>query len=50
MIGAHPELVHKDILVSNESRFGFKTESTGKIFMEVAIITKDFHLHGVKLS
>jgi len=34
-------------LLANESKFGFKAESTGKIFIELSIITKDFHLHGV---
>ena len=29
---------------------GFGTESTGRILVEVSIITKDFHLHGVKLN
>jgi len=29
MIGSYPELVYKDILVSSDSRFAFKGESTG---------------------
>ncbi|CAD8102899.1 unnamed protein product [Paramecium primaurelia] len=50
LIGAYPELVHRDLLFSGESRFGFKVESTGNIHIELAIITKDFHLHGVQIS
>jgi B9 domain-containing protein 2 len=33
IIGANPELMHKDILISTESRYGFQTETTGKIIL-----------------
>jgi hypothetical protein len=42
LIGAHPELVNKDVLISSDSRFGMKTESTGKVFLEIGVIVKDF--------
>jgi len=50
MIGAHPELLYKDVIMSSNSRFGFKTESTGKVTIELSVIVKDFMNHGVKLK
>lgn len=50
LIGAYPELINKNILFTSDSRYGLKTETTGFIMIEVSVITKDFHLHGVKLS
>ncbi len=47
LIGAHPELIHRDVLISSDSRFNFKTESTGNIHVEIDVLTKDFGLHGV---
>lgn len=35
LIGAYPELVHKDILISSDNKYGLKTETTGKIIVEV---------------
>ena len=49
MIGAHPELLYKDVIVSSSSRFGFRTESTGRVTVELSIVVKDFMNHGVKL-
>lgn len=49
LIGAYPELKYRDILLSTDSRFGLRTESTGKVYLEFSVMTKDFHLHGVKL-
>ncbi|EGR27435.1 hypothetical protein IMG5_196180 [Ichthyophthirius multifiliis] len=50
IIGAHPELIHRDILIASDSRFNFKTESTGNIQVEIDILNKDFGLHGVQLQ
>eukprot|EP01017_Pseudomicrothorax_dubius_P022368 TRINITY_DN2419_c0_g1_i1.p1 TRINITY_DN2419_c0_g1~~TRINITY_DN2419_c0_g1_i1.p1 ORF type:complete len:179 (-),score=26.83 TRINITY_DN2419_c0_g1_i1:144-680(-) len=46
LLGTHPELENKDILVSNNSRFPLRTESTGIIQLEISILLKDFDLHG----
>ncbi|KAL4495172.1 hypothetical protein ABPG72_007279 [Tetrahymena utriculariae] len=50
IIGSYPELVYKEVLVSSDSRFAFKTETTGFITVDIGIFTKDFNLHGVKLQ
>lgn len=50
LIGAYPELVHRDVLIASDSRFNFKTESTGNIIVEIDVFTKDFNLHGVQLN
>ena len=50
LIGSYPELIYKDVVITNESRLGFKTETTGTIEMEISIVAKDFQFHGVKLS
>ena len=50
MIGAYPELLYKDVIISSNSRFGFKTESTGKVTVEISVVLKDFQNHGVKLK
>lgn len=47
MIGARPELIHKDAIVSSDNRFGFKCESSGKVKIQVSVLLKDFHFHGV---
>ncbi|KRX04378.1 hypothetical protein PPERSA_05639 [Pseudocohnilembus persalinus] len=48
--GTYPELVHKDILISSDSRFGLRTESSGDVIIEIQVITKDFELQGVKIQ
>jgi len=50
MIGAYPELLYKDVIISSNSRLGFKTESTGKIIVEISVVLKDFMNHGVKMK
>lgn len=50
LIGAYPELVHKDSLISSDSRFGFRCESTGIVKVEVNVLLKDFHYHGVMMQ
>lgn len=47
LINANPELIYKDILVSSESRYGFKTKTTGTVILDFNIILKDFQYHGV---
>lgn len=42
LISGYPELVYPDITITSENRFGLKTESTGKIILEVGVIAKDF--------
>ena len=36
--------------MSSADRFGFETESTGVVEIEVGVITKDFGVHGVNLQ
>jgi len=48
-LGIKPELKFKDIVMSSAERFGFETESTGTVEIEVGVILKDFNLHGVTL-
>jgi hypothetical protein len=35
LIGSNPELVHQDLLITPDNRYGLKTESTGKILVEI---------------
>ena len=49
LINARSEMVHKDVIICSESRFGFPTQTTGKVVFEVDVIVKDFQFHGVKL-
>lgn len=39
----------KDLLFSSAERFGFETETTGCVTVEVGVILKDFALHGVDI-
>ena len=50
LLGIKPELKYKDIIMSSADRFGFETESTGVVEIEVGVITKDFGVHGVNLQ
>ncbi len=47
LLGIQPELEFKDMLFSSADRFGFEGETTGTVEVDIGIITKDFHLHGV---
>ena len=47
LLGTHPELEFKDILISTQNKFALKTESTGEIVFEFDLLLKDFHLHGI---
>ena len=49
MIGSYPELEYKDILLASQSRHGFKTQSTGKVRIEVSVVLKDFNIHGISM-
>ncbi|CAG9331657.1 unnamed protein product [Blepharisma stoltei] len=46
-LSANPELVHKNMVISGNDRFGLQTISTGKVMLRVGVIVKDFNLHGV---
>lgn len=39
----------KDQIMSSNERFGFETETTGTVEIDIGVITKDFNLHGVEL-
>ena len=49
LLGIQQEVEFKDMVMSSQDRFGFETESTGTVFVDVGIIVKDFNLHGVQL-
>lgn len=42
ILGVQPELQFKDMLMSSAERFGFETESTGTVEIDVGVIVKDF--------
>ena len=50
LLGIKPELKFKDIIMSSADRFGFETESTGVVEIEVGVIAKDFGVHGVNFQ
>lgn len=50
LLGTYPELEFKDIVISSQNRYGFKTESTGTVTIQYELIFKDFHLHGVQVD
>jgi hypothetical protein len=35
--------------MSSSDRFGLEAESTGTVEIDIGIIVKDFHLHGVQI-
>jgi hypothetical protein len=47
LLGIQPELDFKDLLFSSSERFGFQTESTGTVDIDIGVITRDFNLAGV---
>ena len=49
MLGARPELRYKEVVSSSHDRYGFETESTGTVQVDVGVISKDFELYGVTL-
>lgn len=49
LLGIKPELEFKDLLLSSADRFGFETETTGTVEIDVGVIVKDFNLHGVTI-
>jgi hypothetical protein len=49
LFGVKPELVFKDMLFSAAERFGFETETTGTVEVDIGVVLKDFNLHGVSL-
>jgi B9 domain-containing protein 2 len=48
-LGANPELVYKDMVLSGNDRFGMQAISAGRVELRVGIIVKDFNLHGIIL-
>jgi hypothetical protein len=48
-LGIRPELKFSDITMSSAERFGFETETTGTVEIEIGVILKDFNLHGMTL-
>ena len=49
LLGVKPELKFKDMVLSNAERFGFETETTGTVEIDLGVILKDFNIHGVTL-
>jgi len=49
IIGAHPELEFRDLLLASQSRAGMPTETTGKILVQVSVILTCFDLHGMSM-
>ena len=49
LLGIKPELKFKDLLFSSQERFGLECETTGTVEIDIGVIQKDFHLHGVAL-
>ena len=49
LLGIRPLLKFKDMLFSGQERFGMHAETTGSVEIDVGVILKDFHLHGVQL-
>lgn len=49
-ISVYPELEFKDVLITTQNRQALKTESTGRVSVEIDVITRDFALHGVSLG
>jgi B9 domain-containing protein 2 len=37
IVGVYPELQHRGVLVSGESKYGFKTDSAGKVNVEISV-------------
>ena len=49
LLGIRPELKFKDLLFSSQERFGLEGITTGTVEVDMGVILKDFHLHGVSL-
>jgi hypothetical protein len=49
-VGANPELKSWGLALSSASRFGLECRSTGTVWLELDLITKDFGIQGVKLG
>ena len=47
LLGIRPVLKFKDLLFSGQERFGMHAVTTGTVEIDIGIIVKDFHLHGV---
>ena len=48
-LNATPQLRNLDIIQTANDRYQLITESTGKVMIQVAVVTRNFHNHGVKL-
>jgi B9 domain-containing protein 2 len=49
-LGNTPEFVDRSAVVSSEEKFGMYTFSTGTVELELDLLMKDFHLHGIKIN
>lgn len=50
MLGSHPELAHKDILMASQPRVGLVGQSCGFVSMSFTCFSKDFDIHGVLMG
>lgn len=46
-IGANSELQYPDIVASSLSKYGLRTTSSAVLIVDIDIIARSFHLHGV---
>ena len=49
LLGIRPVLKFKDLLFSGQERFGMHGTTSGSVEIDIGVILKDFHLHGVQL-
>ena len=47
LLGIRPVLKFKDMLFSGQERFGMHGVTSGSVEIDIGVIVKDFHLHGV---
>ena len=50
LLGSHPELVHRDILMASQPRAGLIGKSSGFLTMTFTCFSKDFDIHGVLMG
>ena len=50
LLGNTPEFVDRNAIVASEEKFGMFSISTGTIEIELEVLMKDFHLHGIKVN
>lgn len=49
-LGNTPEYIDKSAIYSSDEKFGMHSVSTGNIGIELDLIAKDFHLHGINFK